>query len=191
MANIGGTPGDDLLIGTSLADRINGGDGDDDIYGGGGADLLYGGLGDDYIDSGTGADYIVGGAGNDGMLGREGTDIFAFWFKLIGDTSGGTTPEGPLGSNAATLLSGEGYDVIFDFDNRLGGDKLDFNGMKAGQYDYLVSTGQITFSHADYTGDGETDMRISFNGGSIVLGGVTSSEISDLIALKSYMMFDA
>jgi Ca2+-binding RTX toxin-like protein len=192
MANIGGSPSDDLLIGTSLADRINGGDGDDDIYGGGGADLLYGGIGDDYIDSGIGSDYIVGGAGNDSMLGREGQDIFAFWFKLIGDTRGGTTPEGPLGSNAATLLGGEGYDTILDFDNRLGqNDKLDFNGMKAGQYDYLVATGQLTYSHADYTGDGNTDMRIAWDGGSIVLGGVTNSEIADLAALKSYMIFDA
>jgi Ca2+-binding RTX toxin-like protein len=191
MANIGGTTGDDVLIGTNLADRINGGDGDDDIYGGGGADILWGGSGNDYIDSGTGADYIGGGAGDDTMLGREGADVFAFWFKLIADNSGGTAAEGPLGSNASTLISGEGNDVILDFDNRAGGDKFDFNGMKSGQYDYLVSTGQITFSHADYTGDGETDMRISFAGGSIVLGGVTSSEIPDLIALKSYMMFDA
>lgn len=191
MANIGGTQGDDLLIGTYLADRINGGDGDDDIYGGGGADILIGGLGNDYIDSGIGADYIIGGAGDDAMLGREGADVFAFWFKLIGDTSGGTAPEGPLGSTVSTLLSGEGHDVILDFDNRLGGDKFDFNGMKSGQYDYLVATGQITYSHADYTGDGETDMRISYSGGSIVLGGVTQSEINDLVALKAYMMFDA
>lgn len=190
MANIGGLKGDDILIGTSTNDRINGGDGNDTIYGGAGADILIGGEGNDFLDGGTGADYIIGGNGDDRMLGREGIDTFAFWFKVIGDTSG-TMPEGPLGSTVSTLLSGEGNDIILDFDNRAGGDKLDFNGMKAGQYDYLVATGQITFSHGDYNGDNNTDMRISFNGGSIVLSGVTSTEISDLIALKSYMIFDA
>jgi Ca2+-binding RTX toxin-like protein len=191
MANIGGTTGDDLINGTSLADRINGGAGDDEIYGGGGADLLYGGIGNDFIDGGSGADYIVGGAGDDNLLGREGVDVFAFWFRVLGDNGSGTAPEGPLGSSVATLLGGEGYDAILDFDNRSGGDKLDFNGMKAGQFDHLVATGQLSFSHADYTGDGNTDMRIAWDGGAIVLGGVTASEIADLVALKSYMMFDA
>ena len=54
-----------------------------------------------------------------------------------------------------------------------------------------VPQARLTFSLADYTGDGNTDMRISWDGGAIVLGGVTASEVSDLIALKSYMMFDA
>lgn len=191
MANIGGTTGDDTLVGTYLADRINGGDGNDWIYGGGGADLLYGGNGDDYIDSGIGADYIVGGAGNDAMLGREGADVFAFWFKLV-LASGQEAPhaEGGSASTDVNLVSGEGYDVILDFDTRAGQDKLDFNGIKSAQWDYLVSSGQMTYSHADYTGDGNIDMMIAWNGGSLVLSGVNATQVADLWALKGYVLFD-
>jgi Ca2+-binding RTX toxin-like protein len=189
MANIGGTNGDDIISGTALNDRINGGAGDDTIYGGAGNDILIGGLGNDYLDGGLGVDYIIGGAGNDSMLGREGVDTFAFWFT---STGGGSTnvPEGTKLSDVVTLTGSEGYDTILDFDWRAGGDKLDFNGMTSGQYDWLVASNQITYSHADYNGDGNTDMLISYLGGSILLSGITETKIDDLAALKSMIMFD-
>ncbi len=42
-----GEGGDDTLIGSAAADRLNGGDGNDTIQGGGGADILTGGAGAD------------------------------------------------------------------------------------------------------------------------------------------------
>ena len=191
MANIGGSTGDDILTGTSASDRINGGDGNDIIYGGGGADILLGGRGNDFLDGGLGADYIVGGADNDSMLGREGTDTFAFWFTKTTDGSVTVVPEGSKQSDIITLTGSEGYDTILDFDWRVGGDKLDFNGMTSGQYDWLVATNQITYSHADYNGDGNTDMLIAYAGGSILLSGITETKIDDLAALKALIMFDA
>lgn len=191
MANIGGTNGDDILNGTSTSDRINGGAGDDIIYGMAGNDILIGGLGNDYLDGGLGVDYIIGGVGNDSMMGREGTDTFAFWFTSTGNGTVTTVPEGAKQSDVVTLTGSEGYDTILDFDWRAGGDKLDFNGMTSGQYDWLVATNQITYSHADYNGDGNTDMLISYTGGSILLSGITETKIDDLAALKAMIMFDA
>ena len=192
MANIGGTNGDDIINGTTVNDRINGGAGNDTIYGGAGNDILIGGLGNDYLDGGTGVDYIIGGVGNDSMMGREGTDTFAFWFTSTGNGTVTNVPEGTKQSDVVTLTGSEGYDTILDFDWREGvGDKLDFNGMTSGQYDWLVATNQITYSHADYNGDGNTDMLISYLGGSILLSGITETKIDDLAALKAMIMFDA
>jgi Ca2+-binding RTX toxin-like protein len=172
MANIGGTNGDDIINGTSTSDRINGG------------------AGDDYLDGGLGVDYIIGGVGNDSMLGREGVDTFAFWFTSTANGSTTTVPEGTKQTDVVTLTGSEGYDTILDFDWRVGGDKLDFNGMTSGQYDWLVATNQITYSHADYNGDGNTDMLIAYAGGSILLSGITETKIDDLAALKALIMFD-
>ena len=190
MANIGGTNGDDILNGTSTSDRINGGAGDDIIYGMAGNDILIGGLGNDYLDGGLGVDYIIGGVGNDSMIGREGVDTFAFWFTSTANGATTTVPEGTKQTDVVTLTGSEGYDTILDFDWRVGGDKLDFNGMTSGQYDWLVATNQITYSHADYNGDGNTDMLIAYAGGSILLSGITETKIDDLAALKALIMFD-
>ena len=191
MANIGGTTGDDTITGTSTSDRINGGAGNDSLYGGGGADILLGGTGYDFLDGGIGADYIVGGADNDVMMGREGTDTFAFWFKTAGDGTV-TSAEGTRPGDSVSITGSEGHDVILDFDHRAGSaDKLDFNGLTSGQYDHLAATGQLTYNHADYNGDGNTDMLIAWGGGSLLLSGITDLKIADLAALKSYILFDA
>lgn len=54
--DIDGTDGDDILSGTSVADRMRGF---------GGNDLLFGGAGDDTLDGGTGNNLLMGGSGND------------------------------------------------------------------------------------------------------------------------------
>ena len=69
MANIIGTPGDDVLIGTS---------GDDIIQGLAGHDYLRGDDGDDQLSGGDGDDYLRGGAGNDIIDGGNGWDRAAY-----------------------------------------------------------------------------------------------------------------
>ena len=59
----------DLLYGTSDADRLSGGDGNDGLAGYEGDDNLDGGAGDDLILGGAGSDHIQGGAGNDFIFG--------------------------------------------------------------------------------------------------------------------------
>jgi len=55
----------ELLVGTSQADTLQGAGGNDTLKGGAGNDQLYGGAGNDKLAGGAGADRMFGGAGND------------------------------------------------------------------------------------------------------------------------------
>ncbi|BEV43880.1 hypothetical protein CRBSH125_00630 [Afipia carboxidovorans] len=79
--SISGGGGDDILIGTSYGDTLNGGIGDDILRGGGGHDTLIGG---------DGADTLLGGAGADKMTGGAGADHF----RYTALTDGGTLASG-------------------------------------------------------------------------------------------------
>ena len=63
-----------LILGTSGNDTINGKKGNDCIIGGGGNDEIYGKRGDDVILGGDGDDIIVGGRDNDTCYGNDGND---------------------------------------------------------------------------------------------------------------------
>jgi hypothetical protein len=84
--DITGTPGNDILRGTSRDEWICGGGGNDVIYGGGGEDriegdagndVLRGDAGDDRMDGGRGDDELVGGPGDDGLTGGAGRDVLS------------------------------------------------------------------------------------------------------------------
>jgi VCBS repeat-containing protein len=64
----------DVIVGSSGADRIQGGGGDDLICAGAGADIVSGGGGDDRILGGAGADLLRGNAGDDRVEGGKGRD---------------------------------------------------------------------------------------------------------------------
>ncbi|MDG1255429.1 MAG: S8 family serine peptidase [Glaciecola sp.] len=72
-----GTPGDDELYGSILADTIYGNSGDDLLVGNAGDDRLLAGLGNDTILGGSGADKIDGSAGNDYIDGGPDGDLMA------------------------------------------------------------------------------------------------------------------
>jgi Ca2+-binding RTX toxin-like protein len=65
-ANIKGTAGSDVLVGTNE---------DDIIAGEGGNDIIRGGGGDDLICGGPGQDTIFGGSGDDDLNGDEDGDF--------------------------------------------------------------------------------------------------------------------
>lgn len=67
-----GTPGDDLISGTSANDVVVGLGGDDRVQTGLGKDVICGGGGDDRIFAGSGADRLFGQAGNDQLGGGVG-----------------------------------------------------------------------------------------------------------------------
>jgi len=101
IENLGGSGGDDTLIGDDGANTLDGSAGNDLLYGNGGADRLigwigddqlYGGAGDDTLDAGDGADTLDGGAGDDLLFGGNGSDKFRI-----------------------TLSSGSDIDTISDF----------------------------------------------------------------------------
>jgi Ca2+-binding RTX toxin-like protein len=75
LCKINGTPGNDVLVGTSGVDVICGGGGNDTIRGFGGNDVIFGGLGNDTIYGGGGNDVLVGGIGQDTIHACIGNDL--------------------------------------------------------------------------------------------------------------------
>jgi len=104
--NISGGGGADTIKGcniASVAETLNGNDGNDTIYGNAGNDVINGGTGVDTLKGGDGNDTIHGNDGNDVILGGNGAD------RLYGDAG-------------ADYISGDnGNDVIYGGD---GADKL-------------------------------------------------------------------
>lgn len=64
-SNLGGTPGNDVLVGTTAAENLDGIGGNDTIIGGGGLDTISGGDGNDRVTFNDAAAQINGGADND------------------------------------------------------------------------------------------------------------------------------
>jgi Ca2+-binding RTX toxin-like protein len=91
-----GTPADETIVGTDVADLIFAFAGDDMIFGGEGNDCIIGGNGDDLIWGNTGDDHLVGGEGNDILKGFSGDDQLT----------------GGIGTDA--IDGGDGYDLSYD-----------------------------------------------------------------------------
>ncbi|MDJ0553479.1 MAG: FG-GAP-like repeat-containing protein [Microcoleaceae cyanobacterium MO_207.B10] len=100
----------DVILGSSVKEKLGGADGDDVIDGDGGNDILTGGKGNDTITGGDGDDRISGGFGNDLLDGGLGSD----------------TLSGSFGDDTFILASGEGTDTIKKF--KLGEDKIGLAG---------------------------------------------------------------
>lgn len=83
-------------------DKVFAGRGDDMILAGDGHDLVRGGRGEDTIDGGTGKDKIFGGNGDDLIAGGAGKD----WLT------------GGRGDDTFVFATGDGRDLIWDFDRR-------------------------------------------------------------------------
>ncbi|WP_375476596.1 calcium-binding protein [uncultured Nostoc sp.] len=84
MANITGTPLNDVLNATIGNDVINGLNGDDRLTGNAGVNTLNGGSGNDTLDGRDGNDILIGGLGRDILTGGAGADIFRYNSALEG-----------------------------------------------------------------------------------------------------------
>jgi len=91
-----GTSGDDLLIGTPVADPVEGLAGNDTIEGRASNDTLDGGAGNDILKGEEGNDRLIGGAGVDQFIGGMGNDVF-----VVDDPS-----------ETVTELLDEGFDTV-------------------------------------------------------------------------------
>ena len=114
MANIPGTPNDDVLAGTAATDVIEGLEGND---------VLAGLDGDDGIIGGPGNNVIVGGRGNDTLVGGDDSDIFV-WNNGDGtdlvDGSGGADVQAVNGAAAADAFrvdADAGLNAVFQRTN--------------------------------------------------------------------------
>ena len=150
IENVTGTSGSDYLWGDTVANVIEGGDGNDSIDGREGDDILRGGDGHDVLQGGAGADVIEGGAGDDLIFGDEGDD----------DLYGGDGDDRLFAANGDDYLDGgagndemwggedddtyvvshdSGSDKIFNFDES-GNGILAFQGVEREELWFLRDT---------------------------------------------------
>jgi Ca2+-binding RTX toxin-like protein len=161
---VSGTFGNDNMIGTVIADVMNGFDGDDTINGGAGHDTL---------DGGAGADRLVGVGGNDSLIGADGAD------ELLGG-DGNDTLSGGLGSD--TLYGEAGDDILIAGTGEAKNAKVS-NLLHGGAGDdVLVSSGKADFLYGEDGNDillgGNGHDWLEDNGGNNLLsGGGTTDDI--------------
>ena len=124
---LGGSKNDTIIAG-SKSSTLSGGAGSDSINGSKESDSIVGGKGADVINGLAGDDTLVGGAGNDTLYGGNGSDIFVY-------------------------NSGDGSDVIMDYE--LGdviklGKNLKIKSYAAKGKDYVLTIGssKITIKNA-------------------------------------------
>lgn len=136
---LGGTEGNDTLIGGIGDDTLWGDGGNDRLEGGYGNDIIQGGDGDDIITDIGGDDIIKAGAGNDVIHGGNGLDLI-----FAGDghdfVIGGTDGKEILGGTGNDFIhGGDGIDALF------GGSGDDWvEG--GGRFDYIAGdNGDIFF----------------------------------------------
>ena len=112
--------GDDMVLGRSIADTIEGGLGNDTICGLGGADVVMGNEGRDLLMTGRGNDSLFGGSGADELRGRKDND-------LLSGGDGWDILCGGAGKDTFLFVAGEtGCDEIRDF--QIGVDRIVLSG---------------------------------------------------------------
>jgi Ca2+-binding RTX toxin-like protein len=134
------TNGNDVILGTPLADTVDGlggddtmclgagkdvatgGSGNDALFGEGGNDILRGQQGMDLVDGGNGNDRVLGGIDNDRLIGGDGQDFLGgFGGNDIIDGNGGDDIIfGGFGGD--TIRGGSGQDKISGL---IGNDTID------------------------------------------------------------------
>ncbi|MEM9863032.1 MAG: hypothetical protein AAF938_15660, partial [Myxococcota bacterium] len=111
--------GYNVIVGTSLADTLNGTPGADCILGGKGNDVIRGKGGDDVLIGGQGDDRLYGDAGDDELYGEDGDDRLygGDGCDIIQDTVGANDVYGQAGNDiidahVCTVRGGDGDDRI-------------------------------------------------------------------------------
>ena len=165
---LGGTEGNDRLIGDKGIDTLWGDGGNDYLNGGMESDQIFGGDGDDVIEDPFGDEFIRGGEGNDAISGGPGLDIlfggggkdFVTHSTDPVEVFAGRGDDFVLGGSAGdTLMGNEGNDWIEGgegFDGLAGeNSQLFFDSMIIG-HDVLNGQGNDT----DYDGESGDDIMV-------------------------------
>jgi Ca2+-binding RTX toxin-like protein len=165
---LGGTEGNDRLIGDKGIDTLWGDGGDDYLNGGMESDQIFGGDGDDVIEDPFGDEFIRGGEGNDAISGGPGLDILfggggkdfithstdpVEVFAGRGDdfVLGGSAGDGLMGNEGNDWIEGgEGFDSLSGENSQ-----LFFNSIIIG-HDVLNGQGNDT----DYDGESGDDIMV-------------------------------
>ncbi len=165
---LGGTEGNDRLIGDKGIDTLWGDGGDDYLNGGMESDQIFGGDGDDVIEDPFGDEFIRGGEGNDAISSGPGLDILfggggkdfithstdpVEVFAGRGDdfVLGGSAGDGLMGNEGDDWIEGgEGFDSLSGENSQ-----LFFNSIIIG-HDVLNGQGNDT----DYDGESGDDIMV-------------------------------
>ncbi|MGI9332944.1 MAG: peroxidase family protein, partial [Gammaproteobacteria bacterium] len=158
---LGGTEGDDILIGGIGDDTLWGDGGNDRLEGGDGADIINGGDGDDILTDLGGEDVIQGGDGHDVIHGGNSEDL------LLG---GGGKDWINGGADLGEIFGGEGNDFIF------GGDSTDI--VFGGEGDDWIEGDSATAGQADLLqGDNGDPFGLStIIGNDVLIGGAGNDD---------------
>lgn len=122
---------DDVIIGGSGRDILEGRVRDDRIEGGAGADVLSGGEGNDTLNGGAGDDIILSDNGNDRIVAGQGDDLI-----LISGSESRASVALNGGSNTV-LTSGERAVSVSGF---TAGDRIGLNGAFGSREDLIAAT---------------------------------------------------
>lgn len=153
------------LVGTSRADRLQGGAGDTAMNGAGGKDWLDGGAGNDRLFGGTGADRLFGNADDDRLYGGIGNDRLSGGSgrDMLDGGAGADLLTGGAGADQFVLRPGSGVDTITDFQD--GTDQIRFVG------------GPASFAGLTLTTQGD-HVRVSFGDVAVVVQNITTAELT-------------
>ena len=117
--------GNDFIVGSSDADRLNGDDGNDRLLGAGNSDTLFGGVGNDLLNGGAGNDILFGDSGSDTLQGGRGDDLLngGPGSDVLAGDGGKDTLTGGLGPDIFVLRTNSAVsdpgvaDMITDFNS--------------------------------------------------------------------------
>ena len=155
----------DVFIGSSVANRLYGGEGDNTISGLDGNARIYGSQGKDVLNGGTGADLLNGGSEKDTMTGGTGNDHFVF---RDGDTGTAlvdrdTITDFTVGQDKINLRLMDANLNTIDDDAFIFTTATVFNVGDAGKVRMVVS-GTSTFVYINNDNDSAIDAIITLNG---------------------------
>ena len=162
-----GSSGKNLLDGYGGNDTINGGAGDDSLWGWDGDDTLNGGAGNDEMVGSTGNDVLNGGTGDDSMDGGDGNDTYYV------DSASDTISEFFGGGTDFVHVSVASYTLGANVDNAT----LHVTGSLTGN----ALANSITGTSGSDTLDGDDGADTLFGGGGadILIGGGTDPSFGD------------
>lgn len=137
--NTGGA-GKDTLSGF---ENILGGKGNDVLTGSTGSNYIYGGDGDDIIEGGGGADMLVGGLGVDTLSYANATKSVSAYL----DQQGVSKSNGEKDTDGTPQFGGDAHgDLIWGFENLIGGKEADFLVGNSGKNDIKGGAGNDTIA---------------------------------------------
>lgn len=127
IENAIGGAGGDTLLGSELANGLDGGAGADTLRGAGGNDTLTGGAGNDLLDGGAANDALGGGEDNDVLIGGLGNDTLdgGAGSDTASYASGSAAVRVSLAIGGAQATGGGGIDTLTGIENLAGGTGAD------------------------------------------------------------------